>query len=113
MSYQAVGRQLLDDRINVEYVAANLQAGALRATALGLTPNAFNLATWHMWGIQKRETIEYGLSRVPPIFIPGRFGPVGVVRNIPTALNVLGLQSSWNSSMDDDFTYWVGRGYGN
>ncbi len=71
---------LLNDEVNIEYVAANLEAGALRAIAKGITPNAFNSATWHMFGVQDRTTIEAH-------FIPGPFGPMGIVRNIPTELN--------------------------
>jgi len=53
------GLQLLDEKMNVEYVAANLEAGALRARALGLDPpSAFNAVIWHQQGVQIKEEIE-------------------------------------------------------
>jgi hypothetical protein len=103
-AYEYLAPNLLNDEVNIEYVAANLEAGALRATAKGMTPGAFNSATWHLFGIQERELIRRH-------FIPGPFGPMGIVRNIPTALNVLGLTSGWQLEADEEFVYWRAHGY--
>jgi RHS repeat-associated protein len=102
---QYLATNLLNKAVNIEYVAANLAAGALRAAARGLTPGAFSSATWHMWGVQDRGEVERFPHR------PGPYGPMGIVRNIPTALNVLSLRSGWMPDMDGEYVYWRGQGY--
>ncbi len=87
-SYQIIAHQLRSDSINIEYVAANLEAGALRMLAKGLTPTAFNSATWHLKGVQTEDEFEQlGWN-------PG--GATYILNEIPTALQVLGLTSNWN-----------------
>jgi RHS repeat-associated protein len=44
--------ELQKPQISLEYLAANLQRGADRITALGFKASVFNLATWHNEGIQ-------------------------------------------------------------
>lgn len=94
--------QLLDNRANIEYVAANLEAGALRALSLDppLQPSAFNSAAWHLKSLQADREIE--TSGWQPC--PG--GACLIVDYIPTALMVLGLTSSWNKSMEPQYAHW-------
>ncbi|NJL55945.1 hypothetical protein HC928_12700, partial [bacterium] len=56
-AYQIMGDQLLDDAMNIEYVATNLESGGRRAVALGLgrgpggKVEARQLAAWHLNGL--------------------------------------------------------------
>ena len=87
--------------MNIEYVAANLEIGALRAISLGLTPSAFNSATWHLRGLQTdREIEDSGWNPGAAIYVLG---------DIPTALTVLGLTSSWSLSTEPQYEYWKNR----
>ena len=97
-AYQMMAKQLLDEKVNIEYVAANLEAGALRALSLGLTPSAFNSASWHMTGLQTNEEIK-GWN-------PG--GAMYIVDHIPIALDVWGLTSRWSLSENTEpqYYYW-------
>ncbi len=91
-SYQIMANQLLNDKKNIEYVAANLEVGALRLFSLGLQPTAYNSATWHLMSVQTPEEI----SRRK--WDPG--AAVWILNEIPTVLTVLGLDSSWNISQE-------------
>jgi hypothetical protein len=100
-SYITIRGQLLDNKKNIEYVATNLEAGALRANAIGLTPSAFNSATWHLAGVQKDEEIrQAGWS-------PG--GAATILQNMPIALAVWGLNSVWSLNNEPQYHYWDGR----
>ncbi|MBA4385567.1 MAG: hypothetical protein C0410_12585 [Anaerolinea sp.] len=87
-SYGIMTQQLLNWKINIEYVATNLEAGALRAITLGITPTAFNSATWHLKGVlTKKDFEDIGWNSG---------GATYILNDIPTALQVLGITSSWN-----------------
>jgi RHS repeat-associated protein len=91
-SYVIMTQQLLNWKMNIEYVATNLEAGALRAITLGITPTAYNSATWHLRGLQSdKEILDSGWN-------PG--GANYILNDIPTALQVFGLTSSWNVSLE-------------
>ncbi len=94
--------QLLDNKANIEYVAANLEAGALRAMSakVNLQPSAFNSASWHLKSLQTDDEIKNsGWSPCPA-------GACLIVECIPTALGVLGLTSSWNDTMEPQYANW-------
>jgi hypothetical protein len=91
-SYQIMAKQLLNDKKAIEYIAANLEAGALRRIAKGLQPNAFYSATWHLKSVVTANEIK------AIRWNPG--GATYILNNIPTALTVLGLTSSWNINQE-------------
>jgi len=91
--------QLMNIKMNIEYVAANLQVGALRAESLGITPTAFNSATWHLKGVQTNSEIDAIAS-----FGHSVGGAVTILDYMPTALQVLNLTSSW--SLYNEKQYW-------
>jgi RHS repeat-associated protein len=97
-SYQTLAGQLLQNNISVEYVAGNLEYGALRAMSKGLTPSAFNSVTWHMAGVQTKAEI----GAIPAVI----GGAIWTVDQIPTALEILGLTSMWNLSMEPQYVYY-------
>ena len=97
-SYVDLTMQLLSREMNIEYVAANLESGALRAIAKGFKPSAFNSATWHLRGVQTDK--EIGDSS----WNPG--GAIYILDDIPTALTVLGITSSWNVSLEPQYAIW-------
>jgi RHS repeat-associated protein len=99
-AYQTMAKQLLYVKTNIEYVAANLEAGALRALSLGLTPSAFNSASWHMRGLQTNREIKDARWH------PG--GAMYIVNDIPIALNIWGLTSRWSlsESTEPQYYYW-------
>ncbi len=98
--WSEVGRQLLDDTLNVEYVAANLEAGIARAKWLKAHgpsnkmggpfdgPSVFNLAAWHAKGVQ--TDWEIAEARWDSGYA------MDIVRGMPRALDVLGLKGSYN-----------------
>ena len=98
-SYSRLAIQLTSNKINIEYIAANLQAGALRAESLGITPTAFNSATWHLKGVQTDSEIAVfrGLGHSVG-------GAIYILDDIPTALDVMDLKSSW--SLRNEEQYW-------
>jgi RHS repeat-associated protein len=100
-SYVKLTTQLLSREMNIEYVAANLEAGALRAIAKGFQPSAFNSATWHLRGVQTDK--EIGNSG----WDPG--GAIYILDDIPTALTVFGITSSWNISLETQYATWDNR----
>ncbi|MCC6189973.1 MAG: RHS repeat-associated core domain-containing protein, partial [Anaerolineales bacterium] len=100
-AYVDLTLQLLDNEMNIEYVAANLEAGALRAATVGLTPSAFNSATWHLRGLQTNEEIRNAGWN------PG--GAIYILDDLPTALQVLGLTSNWSLNTEPQYAYWLGR----
>ena len=102
-SYQRLAQQLLDHEMSIEYVAANLEAGALRAYAKRLEPSAFNLAAWHMRGVQTdREIRDSGWN-------PG--GAIYIVDDMPTALTVLQVTTRWNLAKEYQYAHWTKMGY--
>jgi RHS repeat-associated protein len=101
-SYQELESQLLDDKNNIEYVAANLEAGALRATTIGLQPSAFNAATWHLRGIQSDDEI---INAQPP-WKPCPLGACFILEEISSALTAWGITSNWNLSSEPQYAYW-------
>jgi hypothetical protein len=102
-SYSMIGLQLLDDRKNIEYAAANLEAGALRAKALGLDPpSAFSAVMWHQKGIQTLdEIIRSGLEAYTE-------RPIRIMEDVVTPLSLWGLASSWDPSKEPAY-----ESYGN
>jgi RHS repeat-associated protein len=101
---QDISRQLLDNRKNIEYLSANLEAGALRALSVNLQPSAFNSAAWHFWSIQTDEEITRFPSVMGPDWNPG--AAIIVLDEIPKALNILGLTSIWNVSVEPQYSRW-------
>jgi hypothetical protein len=101
-SYQLLAHQLLNNKINIEYVAANLEAGALRAKTIGLQPSAFNVATWHLRGIQSDDEI----MRAQPPWRPCPYGACFILEEISSALTAWGIASSWNLSSEPQYAYW-------
>ena len=103
---QDIGRQLLDNRKNIEYLSADLEAGALRAMSVNLQPSAFNSAAWHFWSIQTDAEIINYPSVMGPEWNPG--AAIKVLNEIPMALDILGLTSGWNVSMEPQYRRWNG-----
>ncbi len=103
-AYKALSSQLLDDRTNIEYVAANLEAAALRALKLDTQPSAFNAATWHMRGLTTDKEIDAYIRRYAWQTGPG--GPSLVVETIPIGLSTWDLSSSWNVSTETQYEHW-------
>ena len=102
-SYQTIGHQLLSNVSNIEYVAANLEAGALRALANGFIPTAFNSASWHLVGVQTDDEFR----RILGGWNPG--GAVFILDQVPTALSVMELASSWNALTDPQYVKYKSR----
>ena len=85
-AYQNIEAQLRNDKLAIEYTAALLEAGALRAIRLGITPTGFNSATWYIRSVQTDEEI----NKLPSLGLPDPRGHANfVVHNIPTALDIL------------------------
>jgi hypothetical protein len=98
-AYIRLTPQLLNNKNNIEYVAANLEAGALRALSRGYPPTAFNSAAWHLKGIQTdEEIIRRGWN-------PG--AAKTILDEIPIALSVMNLTSSWKLATEPQ--YWSNR----
>jgi hypothetical protein len=94
-SYQMIANQLLDSRINIEYLAVNFEAAALRAISLGEAPTAFNTVAWHTKGVQTDDEIRL-LQRNITIS-PQSLGHANwVLDDVTISLQVLGLTSTWN-----------------
>lgn len=93
--------QLLSNKINIEYVAANLEAGARRAIAKGLQPSAFNSASWHLWGVQSDDEIAQAQWN------PG--GAIWTLDHISNALDAMEITTTWNLQMDTQYVYWKNR----
>jgi hypothetical protein len=104
--HKELAQQLLIKEVNIEYVAANLEAGALRAMQNGVEANAFNLAVWHAHGVMTNDEID----RYKDI---GRTvgSALGVLRDIPTALSVWGLTSNWDASREQRYQSCIGGGW--
>ena len=95
-----MGQQLLNDEMNVEYLAANLEAGIIRAKWLKANEgmkdlggpfdgsSIFNLATWHAFGVQSDAEIRQSGRNVGHA--------ATVVDWMPLSLKVLGLQGQYN-----------------
>jgi hypothetical protein len=94
-SYVRMTSQLLNWEMNIEYVATNLEVGALRTNTKGFKPTAFNSATWHLRGLQTDQEIEEGRWN------PG--GAVWILDHIPTALKVMDLTSTWDLSTEQQY----------
>lgn len=94
-------QQLTSNKINVEYVAADLEAGARRAIAKGLQPTAFNSASWHLWGVQSDDEI----NRVH--WDPG--GAIWTLDHMSNALGAMEITTTWNLQMDPQYVYWKNR----
>jgi RHS repeat-associated protein len=93
-SYIKMEHQLLNENINIEYLATNLEMGALRAMTNKIQPTAFNSASWHLKGLQTDDEIE-------GIWDPG--AAVNILDHIPVALYVMDLSSTWNLSMEPQY----------
>jgi len=88
-------QQLTSNKINIEYVAANLEAGARRAIAKGLQPSAFNSASWHLWGVQSDDEIERA-----------RWNSCGAnwtLDHISNALDAMEITTTWNLNMEPQY----------
>jgi RHS repeat-associated protein len=98
-SYVMMTRQLINHRINIEYVSANLEAGAWRVLEQCVQPTAYNSAVWHLRGVQTNKEIND---------IKWNSGAAGwTLDNMSTALQVLQVQSSWNLSLEPQ--YWENK----
>ncbi len=87
--------QLTSKKINIEYIAADLEAGARRAIAKGWRPSAFNSASWHLWGVQSDEEItRAGWNSC---------GANWTLDHIPYALASMNITSSWNLQMEPQY----------
>lgn len=97
-SYVILAHQLLSDKINIEYVAANLEAGARRATSKGIQPTAFNSASWHLKGVQSfGEINQIGWN-------PG--GASYILDHVSNALEAMHLTSTWSLQNEHEYIYW-------
>jgi len=100
-SYQALAHQLRDEEKNIEYAAAILEQGALRAYAIGLEPSAFNSVTWYERGCQTNQEIFEG-------WVSGGQGGSAIfaLDNIPVVLDVWGLNTTWGLDNEPQYWYW-------
>ncbi|MEO8391662.1 MAG: hypothetical protein ABI700_01595 [Chloroflexota bacterium] len=107
--YKNIEVQLLQPAINIEYVAANLEAGALRAISMGITPTAFSSAIWHAAG----TTTDKELGNVIQQYRkdPRGYASDWVLANMWVAQYVLGLTSTWQLDRNHEPAYcdWSGR----
>ncbi len=89
------------DRVNIEYAAAILEQGAVRALSLGLKPSAFNSVTWYKRGVQTNREIREGWGS------GGQGGSaIFVLDNIPNVLEVWGLSTTWSLASEPQYWYW-------
>lgn len=93
-AYSNLALQLLSKEHAIEYVAAHLEAGALRAQSRGLTPTGFNSVTWYARSVQTNDEI----ARLTQLGFPDPSGHARwVLSNMPIALHSLGgLTTSWS-----------------
>jgi hypothetical protein len=87
-AYQSLARQLLNEEVNIEYVAAILEEGALTALARGETPSAFISVLWY-----KHSTVEY-----QEIKDMGAYANIGttVLDDVSKALSAWGRTTIWD-----------------
>ncbi len=99
-AYGKIRGHLLQNELAIEYVAAILEQGALRAAKLGLTPTAFNSVTWYIRSLQSESEIEEWNVATEYNYDP-RGHAAFVVTNIPVALDVFGETSSWSPDIHE------------
>lgn len=100
-AYQMMAQQLRNERTNIEYAAAILEQGALRARSLGIMPSAFNSASWYIKGVQTDDEIAEWWPH------PG--AAIFVLWDIPKVLEVWGLNTSWDLSTESQYEHWRRR----
>jgi RHS repeat-associated protein len=101
-SYQILAKQLYSNVMNIEYVAANMEAAALRATSLGITPTAFNSVAWHTKGVQTDEEILRLITTIKSP--PQSAGHVDwVLDDVAVSLSVMNLTSSWTVNNETQY----------
>ena len=99
-SYQIMAHQLLDPKMNIEYIAAHLEESALRRTAIDEAPSAFMAAAWHTAGMLTKDVIwnlkwDWGNAKY-------------AVYDVSKVLEIWGETSSYqvNSYTEPDL-YWL------
>jgi hypothetical protein len=86
---------------NIEYAAAILEQGALRAPLVGVEPSAFNSVTWYERGCQTNDEIRQGW------FTGGHGGSaIFVLDNVPKVLDAWGLNTTWSLDSEPQYWYW-------
>jgi hypothetical protein len=112
--YLEMSNQLLDDQMNIEYVAAVLEAGADRARQVGYVPSAYNLTLWYKHGVQTKQEVDSSIGD------RSAFVGVTVMDNMQTALDIWGVDADWASQKREgpiqhdldgqsEYDYWLGR----
>jgi len=97
-SYQMIGRQLLNPKINIEYFAAHLEEGQLQRVALGLKPTAFMTAVWHYKPYATKDVIwdsEWNWGAA-----------VFAIDDISKVLDLWGLTTNWVKSEKTEPDLW-------
>jgi RHS repeat-associated protein len=99
--YRTLARQLLNRKVNIEYVAANLAEGALRRKNMGLAHTPFHAALWHhQGGIYGLKTLQEAGS--------GFWGNASAaVEMMYRPLELWGLSSNWDLPAMDPDAYWL------
>lgn len=98
LAYKLLANQLHDDRMNIEYVAAGLEQGALRAFQIGIEPTGFNSVSWFKRGVQTNEEIEDAWGHPGAAMYP--------LENIWDVLNIWGLSTSWSIFSEKQYWHW-------
>lgn len=94
-AYQSMGKQLLDDAKNIEYLAANLEGGAKRAVKLGVgsasmgRASALQLAAWHANGALSNNDLRGIYGAQVNISTYWNNLKSGYVDEIPRAIKIL------------------------
>jgi len=89
-------RELQDEGISIEYLAANIERGVDRATSpkFGIVPSIFNIGNWLARGVETRDEFITAWRRGNNWTTHG----TALVGDMPTAFQVLGLQyTSYNA----------------
>jgi RHS repeat-associated protein len=93
-AFENISLQLLNRRHSIEYVAAILEAGALRARSRGEIPTAYSSVLWYVSGTTSREEQERSIVEVTGVREKWKHA-AGIIDNVTVALQIMGLSSTW------------------
>jgi hypothetical protein len=97
--------ELLNDELNIEYLAANIERGFDRAEYFGIEPSVFNLGNWLWRGVQHVEIIKDELQRGNDVYRHG----AALVQDMSRAFEVLGLPQTYYNAHNPDEAEFIYR----
>jgi hypothetical protein len=97
--------ELLNDELNIEDLAANIERGFDRAEYFGIEPSVFNLGNWLWRGVQHVEIIKDELQRGNDVYRHG----AALVQDMSRAFEVLGLPQTYYNAHNPDEAEFIYR----